>query len=87
MGDSQQDIKRNVSYGPWTNEQNELLLEDMVDIAARGRRDNSGMFTKTTARILSALDSRLGCNKTYGNYQSRLKWIKNCWLSYSNLMI
>ncbi|KAL6580829.1 hypothetical protein OROMI_006752 [Orobanche minor] len=88
MGDSQQDIKKKTSYEQWTMEQSNILLELMVDAAAGGWRDNSGIFTKTTVeeRILPALNSRLGCNKTYSNYQSRLKWFKNRWLSYSNLM-
>ncbi|KAL6527311.1 hypothetical protein OROGR_016401 [Orobanche gracilis] len=60
----------------------------MVDAAARGWRDNSGVFTKTTVeeRILPTFNLKLGCNKTYNNYQSRLKWFQNRWLSYSNLM-
>ncbi|KAH6776286.1 hypothetical protein C2S52_013847 [Perilla frutescens var. hirtella] len=60
----------------------------MVDAAGRGWRDNSGIFTKTTVeeRILHVLNEKLGCNKAYSNYQSRLKWFKNRWTSYSNLM-
>ncbi|KAH6829482.1 nuclease HARBI1-like protein [Perilla frutescens var. hirtella] len=60
----------------------------MVDVVGRGWRDNSGIFSKATVeeRILHVLNERLGCNKTYNNYQSRLKWFKNHWLSYSNLM-
>ncbi|KAL6145457.1 hypothetical protein ACLB2K_056144 [Fragaria x ananassa] len=60
----------------------------MVDAAARGWRDNSGVFGKTTVeeRILPVLNSKLGCHKTYNNYQSRLKWFKSRWLSYSTLM-
>ncbi|XP_004305580.1 PREDICTED: uncharacterized protein At2g29880-like [Fragaria vesca subsp. vesca] len=37
-------------------------------------------------RILPVLNSKLGCHKTYNNYQSRLKWFKGRWLSYSTLM-
>ncbi|KAL6175998.1 hypothetical protein ACLB2K_052634 [Fragaria x ananassa] len=60
----------------------------MVDAVARGWRDNSGVFGKTTAeeRILPVLNSKLGCHKTYNNYQSQLKWFKGRWLSYSTLM-
>ncbi|WCJ24335.1 hypothetical protein M5689_006302 [Euphorbia peplus] len=88
MGDSQQDTKKKASYEQWTKEQSDLLLELMVDAAARGWRDNSGVFSKTTVeeRLLPSLNSKLGCNKTYNNYQSRLKWFKNRWLSYSNLL-
>ncbi|KAL6587678.1 hypothetical protein OROMI_000656 [Orobanche minor] len=71
MGDSQQDIKKKTSYEPSTMEQSDLLLELMVDAVARGWRDNSGVFTKTTVeeRILPIFNSKLGCNKTYNNYQ------------------
>ncbi|XP_024190318.1 uncharacterized protein At2g29880 [Rosa chinensis] len=60
----------------------------MVDAATRGWRDNSGIFSKQTVeeRILPVLNSKLGCHKTYNNYQSRLKWFKNRWDSYSALM-
>ncbi|KAM5571281.1 hypothetical protein ABKV19_011738 [Rosa sericea] len=60
----------------------------MVDAATRGWRDNSGIFSKQTVeeRILPVLNSKLGCHKTYNNYQSRLKWFKNRWASYSTLM-
>ncbi|VFQ85022.1 unnamed protein product [Cuscuta campestris] len=60
----------------------------MVDAAARGWRDNSGIFSKQTVeeRILSELNKRLGCHKNYLNYQSRLKWFKNKWNTYSELM-
>ncbi|KAH6833460.1 hypothetical protein C2S53_012682 [Perilla frutescens var. hirtella] len=88
MGNSQQDTKMKTSYEQWTKEQSDVLLELMVDVASWGWRDNSGIFSKTTVeeRILHVLNEKLGCNKTYSNYQSRLKWFKNRWLSYSNLM-
>ncbi|KAH6807511.1 hypothetical protein C2S51_028619 [Perilla frutescens var. frutescens] len=88
MRDSQQDTKRKASYEQWTKEQTGLLLELIVDVDGRGWRDNSGIFSKVTMeeRILPVLNERLGYNKTYNDYQSRLKWFKNRWLSYSNLM-
>lgn len=88
MNESQQDTKKKSSYEQWTTKESDLLLELMVDAAARGWRDNSGIFTKGTVeeRILPVLNERLGCNKTYNNYQSRLKWYKNRWLAYSALM-
>ncbi|KAH6761612.1 hypothetical protein C2S52_019045 [Perilla frutescens var. hirtella] len=87
-GNSQQDSKRKTFYEPWTKEHIDVLLELMVDAAHRGWRDNSGIFSKITVeeRILSMLNERLRCNKTYSNYQSRLKWFKNRWTSYSNLL-
>ncbi|KAH6808222.1 hypothetical protein C2S51_029330, partial [Perilla frutescens var. frutescens] len=88
MGDSQQDSKKKTAYEPWTKEHTDLLLELMVDGAHRGWRDNSGIFSKTTVeeRILPVINEKLRCNKTYNNYQSRLKWFKNRWISYSNLL-
>ena len=60
----------------------------MVDAATRGWRDNSGILAKQTVEemILPALNEKFGCHKTYNNYQSRLKWFKNRWISYSTLM-
>ncbi|RAL44789.1 hypothetical protein DM860_003548 [Cuscuta australis] len=60
----------------------------MVDATTRGWRDNSGIFSKQIVeeRILPELNKRLGCNKNYLNYQSRLKWFKNKWNAYSELM-
>ncbi|KAH6789550.1 hypothetical protein C2S51_004556 [Perilla frutescens var. frutescens] len=88
MRDSQQDSKRKTSYEPWTKEQTNILLELMIDVARRGWRDNSGIFSKTTVeeRLLHVLNEKLWCNKTYSNYQSRLKWFKNRWTFYSNLL-
>ncbi|KAH6829851.1 hypothetical protein C2S53_005051 [Perilla frutescens var. hirtella] len=88
MADSQQDSKKKTSYEPWTKEQTDVLLELMVDAAHRGCRDNSGIFSKTTVeeRIIPNLNDKLRCNKTYRNYQSRLKWFKNRWTFYQNLL-
>ncbi|KAH6775054.1 hypothetical protein C2S52_012615 [Perilla frutescens var. hirtella] len=60
----------------------------MVDGARCGWPDNSGIFSKAIVeeRILLVLNERLGCNKTYNNYQSRLKWFKGRWIAYSNLL-
>ena len=87
MGDTQQDVKKKGTYEQWTKEESNALLELMVDGATRGWRDNSGIFTKQTVeeRILPALNNKLGCHKTYNNYQSRLKWFKKCWTSYNTL--
>lgn len=81
-------VKKRVGYDQWTQKETSALLEIMVDAANRGWRDNSGVLTKQIVedRILPALNSRLGCNKNYNNYQSRLRWFKNIWLSYSTLL-
>lgn len=80
--------KKRVGYDQWTQKETSALLELMVDAANRGWRDNSGILTKQIVeeRILPALNSRLECNKNYNNYQSRLRWFKNRWLSYSTLL-
>ncbi|XP_050385108.1 LOW QUALITY PROTEIN: uncharacterized protein At2g29880-like [Argentina anserina] len=87
MGDTQQDVKKKGNYEQWTKEESNALLELMVDGATRGWRDNSGIFTKQTVEemILPALNNKLGCHKTYNNYQSRLKWFKKCWSAYNTL--
>ncbi|KAK1401586.1 hypothetical protein POM88_001191 [Heracleum sosnowskyi] len=60
----------------------------MVDAANRGWRDNSGVLTKQIVidRILPPLNSKFKCNKTYSNYQSRLKWFKGRYTFYSTLL-
>ena len=87
MADSQS-AKKRTGYDQWTKAESDALLELMVDAANRGWRDNSGVLTKQIVidRILPALNTRLECNKTFSNYQSRLKWFKNRYLFYSTLM-
>ncbi|KAM7462226.1 hypothetical protein LguiA_030347 [Lonicera macranthoides] len=88
MADQQQDIKKKGNYEQWTEEESKLLLELMVDAVAQGWRDNSGILGKQVVeeRILPILNKKLGIQKTYKNYQSRLKWFKNKWSSYSTLI-
>ncbi|KZV41419.1 hypothetical protein F511_12147 [Dorcoceras hygrometricum] len=72
MGDSQG------KYNVWTIEESNELLKIMVDSAMRGWRDSNGLFSKKTVKkkILPALNEKLGCEKTFTQYQSRLKWFK-----------
>ncbi|XP_062021094.1 uncharacterized protein At2g29880-like [Rosa rugosa] len=88
MVDPQQDGKKNGNYEQWTKEESDTLLELMVDAAVRGWRDNSGILSKQIVeeRILPVLNAKLGCHKTYKNYQSRVRWFKGRWNSYSTLM-
>lgn len=88
MVDQQQDIKKRTNYEQWTKEESDVLLEIMVDAVNRGWRDNNGSLSKQTIEemILPLLNEKFGCQKTYNNYQSRLKWFKNRWNSYSTLM-
>lgn len=88
MGDSQQDVKKRAGYDLWTEEESRALLDIMVDATNRGWRNNSGTFLMKIVkdRILLVLNSTLGCEKKYKNYQSQLKWFRKWWLSYSNLL-
>ncbi|KAM7497035.1 hypothetical protein LguiA_021449 [Lonicera macranthoides] len=88
MADQQQDVKKKGIYEQWTEEESKLLLEFMVDAAARGWCDNSGILRKQIVEemILPILNKKLGIQKTYKNYQSGLKWFKNKWSSYLTLM-
>ncbi|KAK1374243.1 hypothetical protein POM88_030436 [Heracleum sosnowskyi] len=87
MADSQS-VKKRVGYDQWTKEESDILLEIMVDAANQGWRVNRGVFTKKTVldKILPSLNSKLVCNKNFNQYQSRLKWFRNRWLSYSTLL-
>ncbi|XP_060670867.1 uncharacterized protein At2g29880-like [Ziziphus jujuba] len=60
----------------------------MVDAANRGWRDNNSVFSKLTveSKILPTLNEALGCNKNYSQYQSRLKWFKTHYQTFSQLM-
>ncbi|XP_060673271.1 uncharacterized protein At2g29880-like [Ziziphus jujuba] len=86
MGDSQR--KGKTAYNTWTSQESNMLLELMVDAANRGWRDNNGVFSKLTveSKILPKLNEALGCNKNYTKYQSRLKWFKTHYQTFSQLM-
>ncbi|XP_073051581.1 uncharacterized protein At2g29880-like [Primulina eburnea] len=81
MGDSQ------TKYTLWTTEESNELLKLMVDAAMRGWRDKNGMLNKRTVEknILPTLNEKLGCEKTFAQYQSRLKWFKQRYNNYSKL--
>ncbi|XP_057809032.1 uncharacterized protein At2g29880-like [Salvia miltiorrhiza] len=89
MGDSQpQDSKKRAVYEAWTQEQSDALLRILAESAIRGRRDNSGIFSKATVEemILHVLNEKLRSNKNYNHYQSRIKWFKSRWNAYSTLL-
>ncbi|KAL6575057.1 hypothetical protein OROMI_012342 [Orobanche minor] len=83
MGDSRQG-----KYKVWTVEESNELLSLLVDAAARGWRDSNGSFSKLIVvnKILPALNEKLGCEKTFPQYQSRLKWFKNRYNEYLKLL-
>ncbi|KAG6496702.1 hypothetical protein ZIOFF_044572 [Zingiber officinale] len=60
----------------------------MVDAAMRGWRDTNGVLNKRTVeiKILPTLNAKLGCEKTFAQYQSRLKWFKQRYNNYCKLM-
>ncbi|KAL5794608.1 hypothetical protein ACOSP7_003202 [Xanthoceras sorbifolium] len=93
MGDSQQGNDKGKGrvlkkYKVWTVEETNELLKLMLDAANHGWRDSNGLLSKITVerKILPALDDKLGCKKTYSQYLSRLKWFKQRYNSYSELM-
>ncbi|KAL5793533.1 hypothetical protein ACOSP7_002130 [Xanthoceras sorbifolium] len=60
----------------------------MVDAAICGWRDSNGLLSKVTRerKILHTLNGKLGCQKTFAQYQSRLKWFKQRYNNYSELI-
>ncbi|XP_048326587.2 uncharacterized protein At2g29880-like [Ziziphus jujuba] len=64
------------------------LLKLMVNAANRGWRDKSGLLSKQTVkkRILLILNAKFGSEWTYKEYTSRLKWFKQQYANYFQLM-
>ncbi|XP_073147701.1 uncharacterized protein At2g29880-like [Henckelia pumila] len=75
-------------YNLWTTEESNELLKLMVDAAMQGWHDKNGMLNKRTVEknILPALKEKIGCEKTFAQYQSRLKWFKQRYSNYSKLI-
>ncbi|CAA2998963.1 Hypothetical predicted protein [Olea europaea subsp. europaea] len=75
-------------YEKWTSEESNELLKLMVDAATRGWRDSNGLLSKITVEkhILPHLNQKLGVEKTYAQYKSRVKWFKKQYNKYSKLM-
>ncbi|CAI9782929.1 unnamed protein product [Fraxinus pennsylvanica] len=75
-------------YAKWTLEESNELLKLMVDAANRGWCDTNGVFSKITVEkhILPHLNQKLGVEKTYAQYKSRVKWFKSQYNKYSKLM-
>ncbi|KAK1368543.1 hypothetical protein POM88_034635 [Heracleum sosnowskyi] len=86
IGDSQQDVKRRAVYDHWTQEESRALLDIMVDATNRGWRNNGTGTDLLSNTRPPLLNSKLECNKNFKNYQSRLKWFRKRWLSYSTLL-
>ncbi|KAK2658452.1 hypothetical protein Ddye_004985 [Dipteronia dyeriana] len=81
-------VKVRGNYNRWTVEQTNLLLQLMVEAVSCGWCDASGLLSKQTIEtwILPSLNAKLNCNKTYNNYQSRLKRFKAQYQRYIKLM-
>ncbi|KAL5797077.1 hypothetical protein ACOSQ2_001897 [Xanthoceras sorbifolium] len=75
-------------YKVWTVEETNELLKLMVDAVNHGWRDSNGLLSKITVekKILPTLNEKLECKKTYSQYLNRLKWFKQRYNSYSDLM-
>nr|GLL33612.1 uncharacterized protein At2g29880-like [Ipomoea trifida] len=93
MGDTHQEKNKgknkvNGNYALWATDESNELLQLMVDAIKNGWRDSSGGLSKLTVekRILLALNEKLGCQRSYAQYQSRLKWFKNRFNNFSKLM-
>ncbi|CAH9090735.1 unnamed protein product [Cuscuta europaea] len=86
MGDLQG--KEKAVYNAWSTEESSLLLDLLVEAAQRGWRDCSGLITKQTveSKILPVLNEKLGCQKTYKEYQSRWRYFKQRYQKYADLM-
>ncbi|KAI5337031.1 hypothetical protein L3X38_016300 [Prunus dulcis] len=75
-------------YKLWTLEESNELLQLMVDAANHGWRDSNGMLSKQKVekKILPALNAKLGCERNHSQYLSRLKWFKQRYNIFSELM-
>ncbi|CAA0821532.1 Unknown protein [Striga hermonthica] len=88
MVDSSQGNEKVQRYEIWTSEESNELLRLIVDAAKRGWRDKSGNLSKVTVEkhILPSLNAKLGTEKTYSQYKSRVKWFKKQYDKYAKLM-
>ncbi|KAL5789727.1 hypothetical protein ACOSQ2_004615 [Xanthoceras sorbifolium] len=75
-------------YKVWTLEESNELLRLMVNAVIRGWYDSNSLLSKVTVerKILPTLNGKLGCHKTFTQYQSRLKWFKQRYNNSSELM-
>jgi hypothetical protein len=57
----------------------------MVEGAKLGFRDINGVISKQTveAKLLPKLKEKLGCEITFSQYQSQVKWFKKQYTNYS----
>ncbi|KAI9201384.1 hypothetical protein LWI28_022632 [Acer negundo] len=60
----------------------------MVDVVTHGWCDSNGLLSKITVerKVLPALNEKLGRQRTYPQYLSRLKWFKQRYNNFSQLM-
>lgn len=93
MGDTNQGNEKSKGrvggkYKIWTAEETNELLRLMVDAANKGWRDSNGLLSKITVekKILPILNAKLGCERNYSQYLSRLKWFKERYNNYCSLL-
>ncbi|KAL5854606.1 hypothetical protein ACOSQ4_004408 [Xanthoceras sorbifolium] len=75
-------------YKVWTLEESNELLRLMVNAVIRGWYDSNSLLSKVTVerKILPTLNGKLVCQKTFTQYQSRLKWFKQRYNNSYELM-
>ena len=93
MGDTNQENDKakergGEKYKTWTVDETNELLKLMVDAANWGWRDNNGLLGKKTVEktIFPVLNEKLGCDRNYSQYLSRLKWFKQRYSNYCKLL-
>ncbi|XP_019085973.1 PREDICTED: uncharacterized protein At2g29880-like [Camelina sativa] len=88
MGDPQPQGKKKGPYETWNARETKMLIRLLTEGINQGWRDTSGCISKMTVekKILPALNSALQCEKTYNNYQSKWKNLKNRYNSMLELI-
>ncbi|KAB2608480.1 hypothetical protein D8674_011648 [Pyrus ussuriensis x Pyrus communis] len=87
MGDSQQE-KTKGNYNQWSVQENNMLLQLPVVTVNNGWRDANGIISKQTieAKIVLALNEKLGCKKTEDHVKNRMKTLKGRFQSICHLL-
>ncbi|TQD86066.1 hypothetical protein C1H46_028377 [Malus baccata] len=86
MGDSQQE-KTKGNYNQWSVQENNMLLQVLVEAVNNGWHHANGIISKQTkeAKIVPALNEKLGCKKTEDHVKNRMKTLKGRFQSICQL--
>ncbi|CAH2052983.1 unnamed protein product, partial [Thlaspi arvense] len=86
MADSRKN-KEKGQYNQWGPEETKLLIDLLVDAIHRNWRDSNGLITKLTVEqnFLPVLNEKLGCQKEYKHYLSRIKYLRTIYQNYVDL--